>query len=192
MADDDLDLIYWDACIFYEHLKKEQTDQWKRQAVEDVLHANKEQLNRICTSAVTHIEVVPAKLPLGKEMEYWGLFNSVYFYDIPIDRNVIALAREIRNFYFSPQTDKAGAKMMGLGDAMHLATAIIEEVQIFHTRDAKKKGGNIPLIGLPENSPGGKICGQYDLRILSPVALQGTLELSADSDKVEAEHEPQE
>ena len=188
---DDLDLIYWDACIFYEHLKQEQTDQWKLQAVDECLLANKERLNRICTSAVTHMEVIPAKLPLGKEQEYWGLFNSVYFYDIPIDRSVVALSREIRAFYYQSQTGDVQAKIMGLGDAIHLATAVIEEADVFYTRDGKKKGGNIPLIGLPERSPGGKLCGEYDFRIVSPIAIQGTLHLPKDDPEQPAEIEPQ-
>jgi predicted nucleic acid-binding protein len=175
---DDLELIYWDACIFFEHLKQENVDQWKRQAVDECLTANKERLNRICTSAVTHMEVVPAKLPLGKDAEYWGLFNSLHFYDIAIDRSVVSLAREIRTFYYVAATEKAGAKMMGLGDAIHLATAVIEEADTFYTRDGKTKGGNIPLLGLPERSPGGKLCGQYDIRILSPIAAQGALALT--------------
>lgn len=178
---DDLDLIYWDSCIFYEHLKQEQQDQWKRQAVDECLLANKQRLNRLCTSTITHIEVMPSKLPLGMENEYWNMFGSMYFYDIAIDRSVILLAREIRNFYYLPTTDNAKAKIMSLGDSIHLATAIIEEADLFYTRDANKKGGNIPLIGLPERSPGGKLCGQYDLRILSPVASQGALELQRDT-----------
>jgi hypothetical protein len=46
---------------------------------------------------------------------------------------------------------------MSLRDAIHLAIAIIAEFPVFHTRDKKKKGGNVPLIGLPEQSPNGKI-----------------------------------
>lgn len=178
MMAEELDLIYWDACIFYEHLKDEQSDAWKRQAVADCLQANKEKQNRLCTSVITHIEVVPAKLPLGKDEEYWALFSDMYFYDIPIDRSVVALAREIRQFYYEPATAKGAAmKIMSLGDSIHLATAIIEEADVFHTRDGKRKGGNIPLIGLPGNSPGGKLCGEYDLSIVSPVAAQGALQL---------------
>lgn len=174
---DELELIYWDACIFYEYLKDEQKDTWKRQAIEDCLRQNEQSLNRITTSAITHLEVLPAKLPPDKEQDYWGLFDSMYFYDVPIDRNVIQLSREIRNFYYRPEDKKAGSKekIMSLGDAIHLATAIIEEVDLFYTRDKNKKGGNIPLIGLPENSPGGKLCGQYDLKIVNPASSQGDL-----------------
>lgn len=177
----ELDVIYWDACIFYEYLKDEQADMWKRQAIDECLAKNKERLNRLCTSVVTHVEVVPRKLPPPKEEEYWRLFGSVYFYDIPIDKSVIALSREIRNYYYLPaDEDGRGGKMMGLGDSIHLATAIIQEAVELHTRDGKKKGGNIPLIGLPESSPNGKLCGVYDLRIVSPVASQGSMALAAE------------
>jgi hypothetical protein len=59
---DDLPLLYWDACIFYEHLNEELVAPLKRQAVDDCLGDNKQKRNRICTSVITHLEVIPKKL----------------------------------------------------------------------------------------------------------------------------------
>lgn len=173
---DELDIYYWDACIFYEHLNQEPVDVYMKQAIDDILEANRRKANKVCTSAITHLEVLPSKLASQKEVAYWGFFTTEFFYDIELDRNIVALARELRNFYYQPsivdiKTGKVeqNHKLMGPGDALHLATAIIQGVTEFHTRDKKRKSGNIPLLGLPEMSPGGKICGKYELRIVSPI-----------------------
>jgi predicted nucleic acid-binding protein len=175
---DGLNLYYWDANLFYEHLKEEPVPPLMRQGVLDLLAENKEKRNRICTSTITHLEVLPRKLPADKEKEYWGSFNSMFFFDIPPDKNITALAREIKNFYYqeSDQSSGSGYRMLSTCDAVHLATAITHGATAFHTRDKSSKHGNVKLLGLPEASPGGKICGVYDLRILSPIADQGKLE----------------
>ena len=38
---ENLDIFYWDACIFFEHLNEEQVDQRKRQAIDDLLSETK-------------------------------------------------------------------------------------------------------------------------------------------------------
>jgi predicted nucleic acid-binding protein len=174
---DDLALLYWDACIFYEHLREEQTEPRKRQAIDDCLEQNKQKRNRICTSVITHLEVIPKKLDKKLDQQYWDKFQSLYFFDIEVDRNVIGLAREIKDYYYV-QSDPGGAnyKMLSTGDALHLATAIIHQANEFYTRDKSSKGGNIKLLGLPESSPNGKICGTHDLRVLSPEVSQGRLD----------------
>ena len=87
------------------------------------------------------------------------------------------LARELKNFYFKNKAKDGEDRMMSTGDAIHLATAIIHDATEFHTRDKNSKGGNVKLLGLPEQSPGGKLCGIYDLKIISPIAVQGNLDL---------------
>jgi hypothetical protein len=167
-----LDVFYWDACIFYEHCRGDQPDPHRAQAISDLLEENRDRRNRICTSVITHTEVVPKKLGANAEQAYWDCFGSTYFFDIDVSRPAILLSREIRDFYFRPQDDPLGYRLMSTGDAIHLATAIIEGVTEFHTRDARRKGGNVPLIGLNAISPGGQICGKYDLKIIDPIAQQ--------------------
>jgi hypothetical protein len=174
---DDLVLFYWDACIFYEHLKEEQSAPRKRQAIDDCLTENKQKRNRICTSVITHIEVIPRKIDPNLERQYWDKFQSIYFFDIEVDRNVIMLARGIKDYYYHPgDGDGTSHKMLSTGDAIHLATAIIHQANEFYTRDKNPKHGNIKLLGLPESSPNGKICGTHSLRVLSPEVSQGRLD----------------
>lgn len=182
---DELNLYHWDACIFYEYVKDEPTDPLKKQAIKELLAENKQKRNRICTSVITHIEVLPKKLPPAKEADYWAMFNSMHFFDIEVGRNVLLLAREIKNFYFQERDATGSYRMMSTGDAIQLATAIIHEATEFHTRDKNSKGGNVKLLGLPEISPGGKLCGVYDLKILSPTSIQGSLDLVGQDEKTE-------
>lgn len=175
---DPLPLFYWDTNIFFEYLKGEPAPELQRQAITDLLEENKRKQNKICTSSMTHVEVVPRKLPADKEREYWARFNSMHFFDIEVDRSVIMLAREIRNFYYQEKDFKGSYRLMSVGDSIHLATAIIHNVSEFHTRDKNSRNGNVKLLGLPEESPNGKICGVYSLAVVCPVANQGRLDLA--------------
>lgn len=75
---------------------------------------------------------------------------------------------------------KIGKEFAGHEAVVHgldeYATAIIHGADEFHTRDKNTKGGNVKLIGLPESSPDGMLCGEYPLRIVSPEARQVKLD----------------
>lgn len=66
---------------------------------------------------------------------------------------------------------------MDLGDSLHLATASIYGVDEFHTRDKDHKKSKVPLIGLYEAYNETKLCGKYDIKIVSPESAQGVLAL---------------
>jgi hypothetical protein len=148
--------------------------------VQRLLKENKEQRNRIFTSVVTHIEVLPKKLSTADEAAeatYWAYFDGIWCIDLDISKPIVNLAREIKDYYFSEADPKAGLsyRMMSTGDAIHLATAIVWKADELHTRDTNKRGGNIPLLGLPESFPNGKIAGRWSLKIISPEDAQGDL-----------------
>lgn len=168
---------YWDACIFYEWLGQEMVEPLKKDAITDLLAENGKGENLIVTSVITHLEVLPRKLGekgASDEADYLALFDAIHFFEIEINTNILLLAREIRDFYFSPLAD--GLKMMDLGDCIHLATATIMEVDEFHTRDNDKKGSKVPLLKLYEVSGNPRLCGKYDLKIISPEAAQGSFD----------------
>lgn len=171
MADEPI--FYWDACIFLEHLREENVAATKRAAIRRLLSENKEHKNRIITSTITHVEVLPKKVTIKdsqKEVEYWSYYDGRWFIDLEITRPIVNLARDLKDYYFvdGDRTKGIGHKMLSTGDALHLATAIVYNVEEFHTRDGRRSGGNIPLIGLPEASANGKIAGQWPLKIVSP------------------------
>ena len=165
-------LFYWDACILIEYVKRENVAPQKRHALQRLLLSNKNRANAICTSSISHLECLPKKLTqddASREAEYMSMFGTRHFYEVPINAPVILLAREIRDYYFREGDQKTSIhyRMMSLGDSIHLATAIIEGATAFHTRDGNKKGGNVPLLGLPQASPLGKIAGRYELDVVT-------------------------
>lgn len=172
---DPLDVFYWDACIFYEHLNDEPASSHRKLAVKELLLDNKDKRNRICTSVFTHLEIVPKKLHPEVEARYWSQFGSLHFFDIEISANVLMLAREIKDFYYRDKSETEPYQCLSSGDAVHLATAIAYGVTAFHTRDNNKRNGNVPLLGLDKRSPQGLVCGKYPLKIESPESEQGDL-----------------
>lgn len=170
---------YWDACIFYEWLGKELLDSSKKAAIDELVTANSKQENVIATSVITHLEVLPEKLEakgVADEEDYLALFDGVHFHEIELNTNTILRAREIRDYYFQPPGPD-GFKMMDLGDCIHLAAASINNVKEFHTRDNDSKKGKVPLLGLYELYGDTKLCGKYDLKIVSPESPQGSLDV---------------
>ena len=168
-------IYYWDSCIFYEWLCAEEVEQDKKAGIQKIILENQEGKNLILTSTITHLEVLPEKL-LNKGADkdsFTSLFAGKEISTIDIDVNILMLAKEIRDFYYLPALDEnRDKKMMDLGDAIHLATAIIYEVDEFHTRDKNNKGLKVSLLDLHKN---GKICNKYELNIISPKDAQGFL-----------------
>ena len=173
--------IYWDACLFFEWLGDEEVENSLKGGLTEILDENDDGKNIIVTSVITDLEVVPDKLEsknIGALERYNSLFDGVTFHQLEINKNILRLAKEIRNYYFKPaDEDGHGGKMMDIGDAIHLATAIISKVDEFHTRDASAKGSKIPLLTLYEFSGNNRVCGIYELKILSPIANQGVLDI---------------
>lgn len=178
---DKLKTYYWDACIFYEVVGDEKVSAQKKTAIDEILDNNEGKKNVICTSVMCHLEVIPSKLvekDAGDDADYMALFDHEHFVDIEISTNILTLAREIKNYYYRPPSDISSAKVMDTLDAIHLATAIITRVDEFHTRDDDSKGSKIPLVSLYNWSGEPKICGKYDLKIVSPESEQSSLDLN--------------
>lgn len=171
---------YWDACLFYEWIGKETIDSRKKAAIDEIIAANEKGENLIITSVITHLEVLPEKLTekgASDENDYLSLFDGVHFYDVEAGTNILLRAREIRDYYYTPPENGEGFKMMDLGDCIHLATASIYMVDEFHTRDNDKRKAKVPLLDLYATYGDTKLCGKYDLKIRSPEAAQGGLDV---------------
>ena len=165
--------------MFYEVLGNESVAPAKKSGVNEILKDNESGENVIITSVITHLEVLPEKLEAkntGAETEYMNLFDSEHFGDVELSANIILRAREIRDYYYRvPDEGGLNAKMMDLGDAIHLATATIHSVDELHTRDDDKKGMKVPLLSLYEMYKQSKVCDKYDLKIVSPESDQADL-----------------
>lgn len=172
--------IYWDSCIFYEWIGNEIVSREKSEGIREILKANENDDNIIVTSVITHLEVLPRKLAdkgSSDEQDYLSLFDADHFHEIELNANIILRAREIRDYYYSPLAEDSKYKIMDLGDCIHLATASVNNITEFHTRDGNRKGSKVPLLDLYKVSGNPKLCGKYDLSIISPTATEPTLEL---------------
>jgi len=165
-------VYYWDACLFYEWLGEQATTPPARKAkIKELTDENERGENVITTSVITHLEVLPEKLTekdVSDGEDYLSLFDGEKFHEIELNQNIVRRAREIRDHYYRPQGDEIGFRMMDLGDAIHLATATINEVDEFHTRDNDSSKSKVPLLSLYENFGETKLCGKYELKIISP------------------------
>jgi len=168
----DVPLVYWDACIFYEWLHGNQPDLRRKHAITQCIQDNGKKQNRIFTSTITHIEVLPKKVSLVNEERYKAQFSSLYFFDIDVSRQIVMLAREVKDYYYFPGDPKNNVlyRMLSTGDAIHVAAAITHEATQLLTRDRRPGRGNLPLLALadPQLSPNMQICGCYDLKITDP------------------------
>ena len=93
---DRLPVLYWDTCMFLEHLKLEPVEASRRRASLRVLQENAERKNRILTSTLTHAEAIPRKITAADataEGKYWAYFDGVYFIDHEITVSVAGAPR---------------------------------------------------------------------------------------------------
>lgn len=116
-------VIYWDACIFYEWLGKEDVPREKSDGVNEVLDVNDEGNNTIITSVATHLEVLPQKLDEKDdeaEAKYLSLFDAEKFCEIQINTNVILLPVRLETTTISHSCRAALEPKQNLQKTVHL------------------------------------------------------------------------
>jgi predicted nucleic acid-binding protein len=119
----------------------------------------------IVTSSIFRVEVLVLSPEQQKKLDDFCLHRR--FQEIEINHKVLDLANEIRRYYKSKE-QTTGAKTVMTPDAIHLATAIQYEVDVFHTFDGGKKRGLLQL--------NGNVAG-HNLIIQKPQAAQTVLDL---------------
>jgi predicted nucleic acid-binding protein len=130
MNGDNKPIIYWDACIFYAFFKGEEhkpgeLEEIKKQA--QLIDAN--QLILI-TSAITLTEVLSGKLPADKKDVFPDLFKRPNILCIETTLKIARLGHQIRDYY-KCHTD-FGGKTVSTPDAIHLASAITYDADVFY------------------------------------------------------------
>lgn len=118
----------------------------------------------LCTSVLTHTEVLQGKLTPDQATRFDNLFKRRNVVSITVDSRIAKRASEIRNHY-----NEKGIKI-STPDSIHLATAIIYEVDEFHTLDGdgqRKRPNDLLRLN-------GDVAG-YPLHIRVPKAVQGSL-----------------
>jgi predicted nucleic acid-binding protein len=138
-------IYYWDTCIFYAWLKDEKrADQGELEGIQHILELNKKKQNKIITSTITNSEILEGNLTKEQMDNFQSALLKGTFSTISVDIKISETARQIREYYYPT------GKTVCTPDAIHLATAILYKVQVFHTFDErgdKDCRGLIPLNG---------------------------------------------
>lgn len=176
------ELVYWDTCIFYALLNKEDTH---GHGVLDAIASDYESFFKgeisLVTSTITIAEVAEGNFENPKDYE---IFKSLKFAPkFKFQEAIVSImetASEIKDYYFNnPVGENGEFSYLNIGDAIHLATAIKLNVDRFMTLDRKhkKRTGEIGLLKL-ENP----IAGKYDLNMQKP-RLTGQMRLGLNEEK---------
>lgn len=151
--------VYWDACIWFALIKQEPGRFAKCQHIID--QARKGEVE-IWTSALTLAEVFRKQcggteasgLPADKDREFEDFLSQDFVYEVQLDRPIGVAARRLL---------RAHAQLKKPQDAVHLASAVMNNLSEFHTFDAVNllclngfvttRGGHPLLICEPPDPP---------------------------------------
>jgi len=162
--------IYWDTNIFIAWLKDEQRKPGEMDGVREYVEKAMKGEIVLVTSVMTKIEVLRCKMPARAEELFAKLLKRRNVRAQPLDIRVADIANQIRDYY-QRQSVVDGLPTVSTPDATHLATAILYEVDEFHTFDEKDKPDSRGLIPLSGNVAG------YNLIICKPESKQLGLDL---------------
>jgi len=159
-------LIYWDACVFLAYFKKEKRPAGEMEGLLELAKLVDAGKLVLITSVVTRMEILRSTMTPEQNNKYDLLFKRKSVQEMPIDKRVVTLAHELRDFY-QQQKAKDGTPTLTTPDAIHLATAIIWEVDCFYTFDGRDKSKKVRSL-LPLS---GNVAGR-NLTIARPLAKQ--------------------
>jgi predicted nucleic acid-binding protein len=155
-------IYYWDAAPIISWITGEKRAADEIAGLDAVADEFEKGKCTIVTSSIFRVEVLALSDEQSKKLNAFCLHRR--FQEIEVSHIILDLANEIRKFYKS-----SNKKVVATPDAIHLATAIKYQVDVFHTFDGGgKKRGILELSG--------NVAG-YNLTIQKPHAAQGILGL---------------
>ena len=160
-------LFYWDSCIFLAWLKNEERKPGEMTGIKELVSQINKNAARLVTSQMTRAEILKSTLTVDAINKLDNVFKRKNIILAPTDGRVWQLAYEIRDYY-QARKDADGLPTVTLPDAVHLATAILYQADVFFTFDETDKPNRrralIPLSG--------NVAGKYNLIIQKPMGLQ--------------------
>jgi hypothetical protein len=141
----------WDACIMIAWLTEEKNDPVLFEGIENAAREIDNNEVYLVVSALILAEVYLDRLPDVARTTFDRFLKRSNVHVQDGNRRIFTLANEIRQFY-----DKVGIKIK-TPDATHLATAIDNEVDEFHTNDQSDLNRLV-----------NPVAGKYDLKICRP------------------------
>ena len=166
---------HWDTCLFYALLKDEKKRApGEMEGLRSILDANAKGENVIMTSVVALTEILEGNVPAGAMDMLDRILKRENVVPVAIDIRIAKLAGEIRNYH------KQNGQRICTADALHVATAILQEADALHTFEKHDRdGGRSPALV----SLSGNVAGKYDLKITAPMEKQAALALKATDTK---------
>ncbi|MDD1523485.1 MULTISPECIES: type II toxin-antitoxin system VapC family toxin [Bradyrhizobium] len=161
-------VYYWDSCLFLAWIKDEERSIGEMDGVREVIERVKRREAKIITSVLTTTEVLESRLPAGMKSLIDGLMKRVI--RVGMDIKIAKMAHDLRDYYMQRSTE-AGGKTLGVPDAIHLATGILNRVTEFHTFDGGGTGKSLGLLPLSGN------VGGHRLTVCKPHARSPQLDL---------------
>jgi hypothetical protein len=154
-------LLYWDTCVFLAWIKQETV--WPKD-VTDGIQIEEWRAGRviIVTSSITMLEILSTYLTVGQKDAFAKAFSSPQLQMVDVDRRVSGKAAVIREYYddrvFNPDGSKKSGHIIGMGDAIHLATALNFDVSEFQTLDGSgRRKRKFDLLALDGNVAGARL-----------------------------------
>ena len=146
---------YWDTCIFLAWIKNETRSPEEMAGIKNLIEKLDGDDIRIVTSVATIMEITRSQLDELQEQQFLKAMKNRNITIHSIDKKVAELSREIRNFYI---LQNAGIGKLSIGDSIHLATALIYNVDRMYTFDggttSRCNNRNLKLIPLSPNVAG--------------------------------------
>ena len=161
-------LYYWDTCLFLAWLKDEQRKTGEMDGVREVIERAKRREVRLMTAVLTLTEALSSTIPVGMDTLFANLLKRIYKQGI--DTKISTIAHDLRDYYVHNAVEHEG-KTLSTPDALHLATAIINRADEFHTFDERNGRNSLGLLPLTGNVAG------HNLTICKPIARNAELDL---------------
>ena len=161
--------LYWDSCIFISWLKKEQRpDPQELLSINEFVERIKNREVVIVTSTITQIEVGACNVGKLVLPLFDDLMKRKNIIRIAVDIKIASMARTLRDYYKSEPSVSGGVnkKTLCVPDSIHLATAILNKVDVFHTFDNNGSNKTLGLIPLSGN------VAEHNLKIEKPTIKQ--------------------
>lgn len=159
--------FYWDACVYLAWLMEE-TSHGKQcmDALAQIVQENSQRKNIIVTSAITFIEVLPAKIGADREALFRKSFRTGDHIAYDVDAAIAMTARDLREKLLHHES----GKNLSTPDAIHLATASIYKADVVFSFDTGEK--DTKHLGLLQLSKDPRISG---MEICKPFLAQPPL-----------------
>jgi predicted nucleic acid-binding protein len=144
MSGNNIKVYYWDTCVYLAWIMEEATHgPGFLEAMNQITHENFELKNVMFTSTLTFVEVTHTKLTPAQIEKFNSTFRPDSHIPYDLDRAIADKARVFRERFVG-----GGSKPLSTADAIHMATASLNNADEFHTFDDGQKDRK--FIGLLE------------------------------------------